>query len=106
MVSFSTFAHFTNRYIRCTLIYGDNVLRRLKNDINQRIVHVYHVFDYSRNTVIYFVGHEIFFLLCQCVRSSVRVFVLTNLALTVEATSYQRYIVSRTLLFKTNDIVS
>ena len=23
MVSFSTHAHFTNRYIRCTLIYGD-----------------------------------------------------------------------------------
>ena len=24
MVSFSTLAHFTNRYIRCTLIYGVN----------------------------------------------------------------------------------
>ena len=23
MVSFSAFAHFANRYIRCTLIYGD-----------------------------------------------------------------------------------
>ena len=39
-------------------------------------------------------------------RSSVRVFVMTKLALNVEATSYQRYIVSKTLLFKTNDVVS
>ena len=32
-----------------------------------------------------------FFLLCQCVRSSVSMFVMTKLALNVKATSYQRY---------------
>ena len=70
--------------------------------ISARIAHMYRVFEYSRNTVIDFVG----FLLCQCVRSSVRVFVMTKLALNFESKSYQRYIVSRTLLFKTNDVVS
>ena len=60
---------------------------------------MYRVFEYSRNTVKDFVGP--FFLLCQCVRSSVRMFVMTKLALNVKATSYQRYIVSRSMQHNT-----
>ena len=62
---------------------------------------MYRVFEYSRNTVKDFVGQ--FFLLCKCVRSSVRMFVLPQLALNVKATSFQRYIVSRSMQHNTVD---
>ena len=62
---------------------------------------MYRVFEYSRNTVEDFVGP--FSLLCQCVRSSVRMLVMTKLALNVKALSYQRYIVSRSMQHNTVD---
>ena len=62
---------------------------------------MYRVFEYSRNTVKDFV--EPFFPLCQFVRSSVLMFVMTKLAPNVKATSYQRYIVSRSMQHNTVD---
>ena len=62
---------------------------------------MYRVFEYNRNIVKDFVGP--FFLLCQCVRCSVRMLVMTKLALNVKATSYQRYIVPRSMQHNTVD---
>ena len=54
---------------------------------------MYRVFEYNSNTasctVIDFAGPIL--VLCQCVRSSIRMFVMTKLAHNVKTTSYRRY---------------
>ena len=69
--------------------------------ISTSALYMHRVFEYSRNAVKDFVRP--LFLLCQFVRSSVRIYVMTKLALNVKATSYQRNIVSRSMQHITVD---